>query len=211
MISEQHEQIQTKMNELYTALCKAQGELNPAEKDSIAGAGSFKYKYANLSAVMGAAQDALTNNGLSFTTRVVTEDHITVFYARLAHTSGQYLESKIEIGINLNDIKAIQELGKAITYLRRYTFSMMVGVVTEEDDDAQSLVKSPQKLATPRTDDAKISHDQLDTLEHELVDHQDIAQAIISKYGTLSNIPKNQFYATLDRIREIKRLKEQKK
>lgn len=203
-----HEQNSTQTNKLYGALCKAQAMLNPAEKESVAGTGSYKYKYANLAAIIGAAQDALAAHGLSFTTRLETTDRTTTFYARLAHESGEFLESSIAIGITLSDVKAIQELGKAITYLRRYTFSMMVGVITEEDDDAQSLVKPSAKppYTTPKPD--YISTEQKELLERELEDHPEIRDAITSKYGSLSSMPRQQFYASLERIREIKRKEE---
>ncbi len=207
------------LNELYTALCKVQGILNPAEKGKTAGQGSYKYTYADLPAVISAAQEALEKNGLCFTTRIESEQGNTLFFARLAHGSGQYLESKIEVGISLTDIKSIQDLGKVITYLRRYTFSMMVGIVTEEDDDAQSIVsskntytqipKQPAKAIEPKIVEY-ISADQLEILEHELENNLDIAKAIIEKYGGLSMMPRNQFQASLDRIRELKRLKDKK-
>lgn len=192
---------------LYAALCKAQAQLQPAEKDSVAGSGSYKYKYANLAAVMSAAQEALAANGLAFSCRMITEGQINYFYARLCHETGEYLESKIEIGINLQEIKAIQELGKVITYLRRYTFSMMVGIITEEDDDAQSIVQNQKSFSKPQSSPEYITKEQKDTIIHELDDHHDILQMLLDKYGTIDKMPKNQYLPALDRIREIKQIK----
>lgn len=192
---------------LYTALSKAQAQLHPAEKDSVAGSGSYKYKYANLAAVMSVAQEALAANGLAFSCRMITEGQINYFYARLCHETGEHLESKIEIGINLHDIKAIQELGKAITYLRRYTFSMMVGIITEEDDDAQSIVANQRSFSKPQPSPEYITKEQKDTLIHELENQPDILQMLLDKYGTIDKMPKNQYLAALDRIREIKHIK----
>lgn len=196
---DKHEQISTQTNGIYSALCKAQAMLNPADKDSVAGAGSYKYKYANLAAVMGAAQEALAVNNLAFTTRLETEEGKTVFYAQLVHMSGEFLQSRIELGINLHDIKMIQELGKAITYLRRYTFSMMIGVVTEEDDDAQSLVNKTQ-IKSPE----HISLNQAALLQEQLKLHPDVAKRILDKYGSYGKFPANQLGDLQEYIKGLK-------
>ena len=127
---------------------------------------------------MGAAQEALASNDLAFTTRLESLDGKTFFFAQLVHASGEFLESKIELGISLHDVKMIQELGKAITYLRRYTFSMMIGVVTEEDDDAQSLVNKPQVRK-----EQSITVQQAAQLQEQLKMHPEVEKRILQKYG----------------------------
>lgn len=41
-------------------------------------------------------------------------------------------------------ISGVQSLGKVVTYLRRYTITMLVGIATEEDDDAQPVTGTAQ-------------------------------------------------------------------
>lgn len=55
---------------------------------------------------------------------------------RLCHASGQWIESSMTVNPPKQDI---QSLGSYLTYLRRYTYSAIVGVVaSEEDDDGEA-------------------------------------------------------------------------
>jgi hypothetical protein len=55
----------------------------------------------------------------------------------LAHTSGQWMKSYLPLNPSKNDS---QGMGAAITYLRRYSLSAIVGVVCDEDDDGETAV-----------------------------------------------------------------------
>jgi len=59
--------------------------------------------------------------------------------------SGEYVVA----GMKLPDLADIQKLGGAVTYLRRYTLSSLLGLQSEEDDDGTSakIVKQGSKLS----------------------------------------------------------------
>lgn len=124
------------VNELATALAKAQGELEHPVKKKSAGAGSFKYTYADLASVIDAVKPVFNKHGLSFTQfpTVDIEKKTVSLITMLMHTSGQNLQSTLTMG--LPDTKP-QSIGSVITYARRYSLSAVAGIASEEDDDAQ--------------------------------------------------------------------------
>lgn len=123
------------INELAAALSKAQGEMQAAIKDKINP--FFKSSYADLGSVWDAARPVLSKYGLCVmqTTELISDRIVMV--TTLAHTSGQWMKSYLPLNPAKNDSQGI---GAAITYLRRYSLSAIVGVVCDEDDDGETAV-----------------------------------------------------------------------
>ena len=117
------------INELTKALVMAQGEMMPAVKDSVNP--FFKSKYADLASVVEASRPSLIKYGLCVMQTTTASGDKNTLVTTLAHTSGQWIKSEILINPVKNDP---QGLGAAMTYLRRYSYAAMVGVVTEDDD-----------------------------------------------------------------------------
>lgn len=129
----------TDLNELFTALSKAQSDIKVAVKDS--SNPFFKSKYANLQSVIEASRGALCANGLSIIQQITPNEKgqdclVTV----LGHTSGQWISSEMKIAPTKPDV---QSFGSYITYLRRYCYTALVGVYdgTEDDDAEESMAK----------------------------------------------------------------------
>ena len=123
------------INELASALSKAQGEMQAAIKDAVNP--FYKSKYADLGSVWDAARPVLCKNGLCImqSTEMVADKIVMV--TTLAHTSGQWVKSSLPLNPSKNDSQGI---GAAITYLRRYSLSALVGVVCDDDDDGETSV-----------------------------------------------------------------------
>jgi ERF superfamily len=121
------------INELATALSKAQGEMQAAIKDKVNP--FYKSAYADLGSVWDAARPVLSKYGLCIMqTTEITADK-TIMVTILAHTSGQWVKSYLPLNPTKNDS---QGMGAAITYLRRYSLSAIMGVVCDEDDDGET-------------------------------------------------------------------------
>ena len=122
------------LDQLFTALAKAQGEMTAAAKDCANP--FFKSRYADLSSVWTACREPLSKNGLSVLQIVQSTDLGDVLHTTLGHSSGQYMTSTMPIRIKTggggNDLQA---LGAAITYLRRFALSAIVGVAPDDDND----------------------------------------------------------------------------
>ena len=129
------------LDKLFSALSKAQKALRVAKKDS--SNPFFKSVYADLVSVIKASRDALCDHGLSILQRLDKEENRLMLLTRLCHNSGQWIESAIDVTpSNAN----IQTLGSCITYLRRYAYAAIVGVVaSDEDDDGEKAVEEERK------------------------------------------------------------------
>lgn len=125
------------INELAAALSKAQGEMQAAIKDKVNP--FYKSAYADLGSVWDAARPVLSKYGLCViqTTEVAPGGNQVVMVTTLAHTSGQWMKSYLPLNPTKNDS---QGMGAAITYLRRYSLSAIVGVVCDDDDDGETAV-----------------------------------------------------------------------
>lgn len=117
------------INELDLALSKAQGEIFPAIKDTTNP--FFKSKYADLSSVWNVCRTPLSKNGLAIIQTTREENGKPILVTTLVHSSGQWIELHTPILTTKNDA---QGFGAAMTYMRRYSLSAMVGICQEDDD-----------------------------------------------------------------------------
>ena len=121
--------------ELAKALCKAQGKMKHAIKDS--NNPFFRSKYADLASVVDASRPALVENGLS----IVQYTEGNILHTMLLHTSGEWIRGHIELK-PMRQVKDTgwvasedpQSYGSCITYARRYAMAAITGVATEDDD-----------------------------------------------------------------------------
>lgn len=188
------------LNELYTALCKAQAEMEAAGKDST---NPFhKSKYADLTSIVKSSRQALTKHGLSVIQRMLVDERGQYLASRLCHTSGQWIESRMALIPPKNDI---QTVGSYITYIRRYTYSALVGVITEDDDDGEKAMLY-ERAKEMKEESPKISREQLDVLNKEIGSMKDVLEAILKAYSIskLSDLKENAFNSVLKRVQEKK-------
>ena len=115
---------------LYSALVRVQTELPIIQKNSeIYG----RQKYANLAEVIRVSRPILVKHGLAVTQTFLGDILIT----RLCHVSGQYIESNLRLIVNHKDEKTnvLHLWGSSISYFRRYAYSSIVGIATDDDTD----------------------------------------------------------------------------
>jgi hypothetical protein len=126
------------LNELATALCKAQNEMGGAVKD--AKNPFFKSSYADLTSVIKAIKEPFNKNGLSYVQLPTTSDGGKGIGVKtiLMHTSGQFIESEFYLPITKADPQAG---GSAITYARRYALQAMAGIPTADDDAEAAMMR----------------------------------------------------------------------
>jgi len=118
------------INELATALVKAQAEFGAVPKGSINP--FFKSKYASLPDVVAHATPVLTKHGLAVSQFISNDDTLTTY---LLHTSGQFIAHTMSLHLVKDDPQA---QGSAVTYARRYAYLSACGLVADEDDDANA-------------------------------------------------------------------------
>jgi len=125
-----------KIDLICTAFAAAQGEMLDAKMT--AENPFFKSKYATLKDIRDASKAALAKYKLCITQGVASESeevHVTTI---LGHESGQYFETTLALK---PEKLSPQSMGSAITYARRYALSAILGMASEEDDDANAAEK----------------------------------------------------------------------
>lgn len=132
------------INELAKSLAAAQAELDPAKKN--AQNPHLKNRYADLAAVWEAVREVLPKFGLSIVQTMLPLDGKAGVRTTLMHTSGQWIAGECVLPVPKQDP---QGYGSAITYARRYSLSAMIGVVSEDDDDAEGAKKTGQQKQPP--------------------------------------------------------------
>lgn len=161
-------EMSTTVAQLAGALSKAQASITGAVKDS--DNPFFHSKYADLATVWDACRSALTVNKLSivqtprtmFTSEAVIEtvqkagseprNRVKVattveLTTTLLHESGEWVQGTVAAMLANADP---QSIGSAITYLRRYGLSAIVGIA-QVDDDGNAAVSAPTSEARKAT------------------------------------------------------------
>lgn len=95
----------------------------------------YNYTYTGLPQIITEIKPLLKKFGLGFTQLGTgTGIKTIVFHVK----TGQSIAGEFEIpqGVKLGGMNDFQVLGSAITYLRRYSLSSMLGLVTDKDIDA---------------------------------------------------------------------------
>lgn len=187
---------------LYESLAKAQMEMEIAKMDS--SNPFFKSKYADLTSIMKASRPYLAKNGLSVIQRILPGSNVSYLYTRLGHASGQWIESRVLIDPMKKDI---QSLGSYITYLRRYSYGAIVGVVSSDEDDDGEVAMSSTRVATSDKSAGKISKAQLQILSEELKGQEDLLEEVLKVAGIskLSDLKQGRYTNAINWVRDNKK------
>lgn len=187
-------------NELFTALAKAQDEMEIASKDS--SNPFYKSKYADLQSVVGSSRPYLAKHGLSVIHLLQQNDQNTYMVTQLSHSSGQYIRSRVKLSPQKTDI---QSLGSYITYMKRYCYAAIVGVVTGDDDDGEAAIIRPNGKNTVAPEECILTQEQLSKIRSMIGSRSEIADRITKKYGvtTLLQIKQKHFDDIIKGLQQI--------
>lgn len=143
------------MGPLFSALAKAQANFKPIIRSKTVrvtprNSAPYTFNYAPLEDVLACTVPSLSAEGLCLIQPPgMGADGRFAVVTVLAHSSGAYIESRIDIPTKIRAYnhdtkewydrdKTPQEIGSSITYLRRYMAQGLVCVNAEEDDDGSS-------------------------------------------------------------------------
>jgi hypothetical protein len=127
------------LDKLAAAMAAAQAEMPAAPADATNP--HFKSRYADLASVWGACRGVLSKHGLSVVQCPGGDSQNCVLTTYLLHSSGQWIRTDAVTAVK----EGPQPYGAALTYLRRYSLSAMVGVVSEEDDDGETAQRAARE------------------------------------------------------------------
>lgn len=131
----------------FTALAKAQGQIEAAKKDSANP--FFKSKYADLSSAWSACRQALSENGLSVIQfpKYKPDTGMVSIETVLGHAGGHAISDVLDVPVTKKDAQAI---GSAISYGRRYALMSVVGISADDDDGESSFGRGEWKKNAER-------------------------------------------------------------
>lgn len=137
------------INEISAALSAFQGsveqpKLEKEVKVKTKAGYEYKFKYADLSACVKAAAPMLKEQGLSVSQIISDGKLITM----LTHKSGQWFKSELMLPAQSADY---QSFGSAITYLKRYSYCAILGIVADTDDDANMACGNEAEMRDRKT------------------------------------------------------------
>lgn len=129
-------QTSPEVDKIAEALAAAQGKFQNPDKNRTVEVktktgGTYSFAYATLDQILDIVRPVLSDNKIAFI-QVVDGIESPVLVTRIIHASGQWIESSLLLQV---DGPGNQQLGSAITYLRRYGLISLLGLAAEEDDD----------------------------------------------------------------------------
>lgn len=196
------------IDQLMTALAKAQGQMSHASKDSTNP--HFKSRYADLASVWQACREPLALNGLAVTQTLDVAGERQVLITTLGHTSGQWMKSIIALPVQR---AGAQEIGSCMSYCRRYALAAMVGVY-QDDDDGEAASKPYRQNGTVHVQPSPsqpIAEDQLRYLNMILEELPKTKVYILDKYkiSSLEELKKDEYNHVLTVVDTAKKRKEE--
>ena len=125
--------------EIYPAIIAVQSQMQtiPRDKDvkvRTQRGPEYSFKYAPLDSIMEYIKPLFAARGLAVVQAVDKESLTT----RLIHTSGEWIESETHLN---RDHANMQGFGGEVTYKRRYALSALIGLVSDDDNDAPKVRK----------------------------------------------------------------------
>jgi hypothetical protein len=199
-------QIQSEfINELISALSKAQGEIESADYDKVNP--HFKSKYASYDSIRETCRLPLAQHGLAITHNLdFTQDGKRMLVTQLSHTSGQWMRSFLIMPM---DKDTPQAMGSAITYCKRYALASLLAIGSDEDDDAEEAEK-PNRAPPKSAPVSYLSHMQQAKIIMECAGDKELEQRIIRGYALknaaikqLGDIPASEYNTIIERLKVI--------
>ena len=145
------------MNEIFTAMNKAQSEIGVAVK----GSSGHQIVYADLAEIIRVIEIPCKNNGLSHMQMPSDINGQPSLITLIGHTSGQWLSSEtIMAHAKLSRGNDAQCRGASIAYQRRYSLKSVFGIAEMDQESAMahetSKATKAVEDASPVATDAKV-------------------------------------------------------
>lgn len=118
------------------SLGKAQAEFPTLPKE----ANGYNYKYTDLDTVITTLRPILTKHNIGFlqSLTIVENGRWGITTRLFHHSTGEWLEDTTPLPeVNLSKGNAAQNVGAAITYMKRYSLCAFLGVSCDEDPDGK--------------------------------------------------------------------------
>lgn len=125
--------------EFYEALRRVQEQLPavPRTRTVLNQNGTVRYRYATFDDMLRVVKPYLTQNGFSFGFKTRIEGNQVYVRCELYHEGGHMESCEVALPIlSSPGMNPAQAAGAVLTYAKRYSLSMLLGISAEEDTDA---------------------------------------------------------------------------
>jgi len=119
------------MKHLFKSLAAFQQEVPVIHKATQ----GYGYSYSDLPKIFSVINPLLKKHGLGFTQLIDGTDVKTMLF-HIESGENIFSTTAIPQNVQLKGMNDFQVLGSAITYIRRYSLSSILGIVTDKDTDA---------------------------------------------------------------------------
>jgi hypothetical protein len=203
------------INELITALAKAQGEYQSIGKNRVNP--FFKSQYADFDSIMDTIRPILSKNGLALI-QVTVIDPTTrsrTLHTKVAHSSGQWIESRQIIIPEKNDD---QKFASSVTFNKRHQAMSILNITISDDkydDDAEENMKETRlneragtainhRYSNDDQEYAPITKDEYDRLAQIVAPWPDMVEEIKNRFkiSAISELPRKYYNHVFSQILE---------
>lgn len=179
---------------LAAALAQAQGKFaNPPRNKTAKVRGKSKtgepieysYRYADLADILTVVRVPLSEAGLSYSqdVRFDGQSQEAVVVTVLRHASGEWVRTVLKYP---SAAGRIQDLGSIFTYLRRYSFSALIGLAPEDDDDGELAVEAARSRQEERRQDRQDKRQAAKGKSEDTIPTKEELERFFSKFGELA-------------------------
>jgi len=191
------------------ALQKAQKEFPSLEKSKKVNQGAFKYDYLPLEQMLSLIQPVLHNNGFHLSQLFgYTPTGETLVKTKLVHEDGHEEVSELPLFLPPRDLQKKNEAhvwGGAVTYQRRYSIKLILGLETDMDNNMEIEPEKPNKkdrTAEPVENILVLAKDaitkatdrkKLDAIAKKIGQRYDENQISRKDYNTLLDLLNNKY------------------
>ena len=141
----------TEQQKLVSALIKAQKEFPTMGKTKQVGVGSYGYSYLPLEQMLSLVTPVLLQNDLSLSQGFsYTPTGETLLVTKLLHKDGGMIESQLPLFLSQKDMdhpkkNQTHTWGGSVTYQRRYSIKLILGLETDMDFNMEEEEKVEEK------------------------------------------------------------------
>lgn len=133
------------LNKIFEALAKVQGAMGFAKKDSENP--FYRTTYADLASCWETCRELLSKKNLCVIQLTQeSKDGMVIVRSILGHSSGQWISGMLALKPTKTDPQGV---GAAFTYGRRFGLMGLVGIAPDDDDDGNSISKTPTQNYKP--------------------------------------------------------------
>ncbi len=211
----------SEINEIMSALAKAQGSY----KELVANQDAPGGKFANLQAILKAVRESLAVNGIGFFQFIELLDEgsgAALLKTMLGHASGQYIASCARVV----QAKTERQTGNAYEIHKRLHALMILGIAPSDNDPIafddngeilaeQHLIAQLRKPDSPAREEVDrsdvINKTQYQELLIVLDGREKIAKDIMESHGiqTLADLPASEYHRAQAKILKIKKIEDE--